>query len=141
MIISLKPFSKHSTPQQVDIRLSERLPKHIVADCILHCDYLVKSFPDYYTISLDVSGELPLRCLRCLDEYCYPYENHTELAICRDDETAEKLMEVYECIVSDRLEVDLVEVLTDELHLYVPEKHADLIDCHDEIASIIINNE
>lgn len=132
MIICLKTCSKHSVRQHVDIKLSERLPTHIIPDCNLHCDYFVKSFPAYYSLTLDVSGIVTARCLRCLDEYIYDYKNHTELAICRNDEMAEKLMDAYECIVSLDDEIDLREIITDELHLYVPEKHMNFIDCHNE---------
>ena len=141
MNICLKTCSRYPDAQQVDIQLSERLPFYIVSDCKVHCDYFVKSFPGYYTLTLDVSGILPIHCQRCLDEFKHHYVNHTELAICRDDTIAEQLMDEYECIVSDQLEIDLHEIITDELHLYVPEKHTDLIDCHSEITSMIGNNE
>lgn len=129
MIICLKTCSRHPEPQQVDVTLSERLPVHIVSECNVHCDYLVKSFPGYYVLTLDVAGTLPARCLRCLEEYALDYVNRTELAICRDDKIAEKLMDEYECIVLDRFEIDLCEIITDELHLYVPEKHVG-VNCH-----------
>lgn len=123
MKLCLKTCSRHIEPQQADLTLSERLPVHIVSECHVHCDYLVKSFPAYYLLILNVSGVIPVCCQRCLGEYSLDYMNHTELAICRDDKTALKLMDEYECVVLDRFEIDLREIITDELHLYAPEKH------------------
>lgn len=139
MIICLHTCAAYSEPQQVDITLSERLPPHIVAECNLHCAYSVKSFPDYYILTLDVSGNLPVCCFRCMEIYSYPYTNYTELAICRDEKTAEKCMAEYESLVLDQYKVDLQTILTDELHLYVPEKHSDRYDCQYKFATDVVN--
>jgi uncharacterized protein len=129
MMICLKTASNQSAPTRVQLKLSERLPSFIVSDCTLDCEYLVQQFPDYYLLKLDVSGMLTIQCQRCMGVFIYPYDNHTVLAICRDEVTAENLMEQYECIASSENEVDLVSIVTDELHLYAPEKHAELIEC------------
>lgn len=133
MMICLHTASRQSTPTRVQLKLSERLPAHIVSDCILDCEYLVQQRPDYYLLKLDVSGMLTIQCQRCMDVLTYPYDNHTELAICRDEATAERLMDQYECITLSKNEVDLVSIVTDELHLYTPEKHAELIECTGKI--------
>lgn len=140
MIICLKTCSTHNLPQRATIKLSERLPIHIVSDCTLNCDYFVRNCAEYYVLTLDVSGIIPIRCLRCLEVFKYDYQNHTELALCRDEAMAEELMEEYECVVCDPKEVDLVCILTDELHLYIPEKHPDLIDCNHKIGCDVVNN-
>lgn len=127
MIICLKTCSIKSEPQHAVINLTSRLPKHILSDCTLNCDYLVRQYPNYYTLTLDVDGILPIQCLRCMESFSFPYKNHTEIAVCSDDETAAQLMNQYECIVGAHQSVDLVEVLTDELHLYAPEMHIE--DC------------
>ncbi len=129
MMICLKTASNQSAPTRVQLKLTERLPYYIVSDCTLDCEYLVQRLPNYYLLKLDVSGILTIQCQRCLAPFTYPYDNHTELAICRDEVTAENLMEQYECIVASQNEVDLVAIVTDELHLYAPEKHAELIEC------------
>jgi uncharacterized protein len=133
MIICLKTATKQDYPIRVQLNLTERLPHQIISDCSLVCEYVVSRYPDYYVLTLDVTGELPMQCQRCLGEFAQPYKNHTTLAICTNESTAEKLMESYECIVSPQLEVNLNEIVTDELHLYAPEKHEELIDCTDKI--------
>lgn len=134
MMICLKTASNQSAPTRVQLKLSERLPYYIVSDCTLDCEYLVQRFPNYYLLRLNVSGELSIQCQRCLENFTYPYENQTEVAICRDDLTAESLMEQYECIVAPQNELDLVPIVTDELYLYAPEKHAELIDCTEKFS-------
>lgn len=129
MIICLKIASKQLESSRVQLNLSERLPFHIVSDCALVCDYFVRSYPDYYLLTLDVSGVLSIQCQRCLEIFQYDYSNRTELAVCRDETTAENMMEQYDCIVSSHHEVDLGAIVTDELHLYAPEKHPELIEC------------
>lgn len=71
---------------------------------------------------------LILTCQRCLGEFSYHYSNLTEVAVCDSDETAEKMMNQYDCLVSTN-QVDLQEIVTDELHLYAPEFHFDLNEC------------
>lgn len=139
--INLKTSVKLLKPQQVRVTLSERLPLHIVSDCELCCDYFVKQTPDYTLLTLDVTGILPICCMRCCEIFQFNYENHTEIALCRDEETAESWMDTYDCIVYNQDEVDLIPILTDELHLYAPEKHPNPIDCHSKIQFPLENSE
>ncbi len=129
MMICLNTISNQSEPTHVQLNLTERLPFFIISDCVVDCDYMVQRFDDYYLLSLKVSGELLIQCQRCLGEFQHHYVNQTELAICRDERVAEKWMAHYECIVSGHSEVDLTSIITDELYLYAPEKHAELIEC------------
>lgn len=133
MVINLVTCSKQAGKSHTQIKLSERLPFFIVSDCVLECDYSVQTYPDYFLLTLDVSGTIPTQCQRCLDVFESDYSNYTELAICRDEKTAENLMEDYECIVNAQKEIDLVTVITDELYLYAPEKHLELIECNGKI--------
>lgn len=129
MLISLKSISNSLEPTRVALTLSKRLPFYIVSDCTMVCDYLIRRFPDYDLLVLDVSGEIQIECQRCLHEFSTPYQNHTEIAICRDERTAEQLMDQYECIVSKQSDIDLTDIVIDELYLYAPEKHTELIEC------------
>lgn len=131
MLICLKTLSAKAEPQHAVIRLTERLPQHIIADCVLNCDFIVRRFADYFTISLDVKGELSTRCMRCFQVFTHSYSNHTELAVCRNDLIAAQLMKDYECIVDDQTTLNLTDVLVDELHLYAPQKHS--FDCLNQV--------
>lgn len=127
--------------QNKTIMLQERLPNFITAPCHLHVTYQVEAKEDFYLISLHVTGELPLQCQRCLDEFNFPYDNKTVVAVCRNDERAEQILEHYECIVSANLQVNLEDVLIDELHLYAPQFHAEMSDCSNEINQILMRTK
>lgn len=113
--------------------LRDRLPNFLAAPCQLHVEYQVEAKEDLYIIYLHVEGELHIQCQRCLDEFNFPYDNKTVVAVCRNDERAEQVLEHYECIVSENLQVSLEDVLIDELHLYAPQFHSEISDCSSEI--------
>lgn len=140
MIINLKTNAAKAEQQEANIELRERLPAHVLSPCMIHCQFDVEAFNHYYVITLDVNSTLSVICQRCLKEFAYHYVNQTTLAICDSDEMAEKLMEQYECIVSNNNQVDLKELLTDELHLYVPESHPEITDCDNEIDRFITSD-
>ncbi|KTD41142.1 YceD family protein [Legionella parisiensis] len=124
--------------QTMTVTLSERLPNFITTICQLDITYHVEAKEDFYLIHLHVKGELPIRCQRCLDEFKFPYDNMTVVAVCRNDERAEQILEYYECIVSENLQVCLEDMLIDELHLYAPQFHPKINDCSSEINQILM---
>ncbi len=115
------------------LTVNERLPVFLIAPCQLTVSYHVEAKDDYYLIHLKVSGNVTSVCQRCMQEFPTSYENHTIIAVCRSDERAEQLLELYECIVSSNWQVDLGELVVDELHLYAPQFHPDINDCDSEI--------
>ncbi len=137
MKICLKTYAKQSTQQCVVVHMQNRLPDHIHAPCELTCKFHVEACSNYFLMVYDVQGLLAITCQRCLGEFNHPYSNQTQLAVCADDATAERLMEHFECVVSPDYPLDLNEVLADELHLFSPEKHLDFGDCDPEINRII----
>lgn len=141
MIINLKKFAVSDDLQRCELVLDERLPPFIKSPSTLSCKFHVKMLQNYYVMPLELSADLKCICQRCLGEYDHHYQNKTELAICFDDETAEKLMELYECIVSVSGQVDLKELLTDELYLYGPEFHPEISDCDNEIKRFITEEQ
>jgi len=129
----LKISLKTASHQKAAVKLSERLPKRVHSPSELAYTAQVTDYNDYYLLSLDVEGTLTITCQRCLQAFQYEYGNHTQLAVCANDAVAEKLMEQFECIVAKDDEVDLDEILTDELHLFAPEKHVNSADCNSEM--------
>jgi uncharacterized protein len=68
--------------------------------------------------------------------------NHqTLLAVCQNDIQAETLMEQFECVVAVDSQINLLEVLADDLHLFAPEKHTHLADCNPEIRQWIVEQD
>ncbi|KTD06432.1 metal-binding protein [Legionella gratiana] len=139
-MLHLQEMVKHGS-QNRTIMLSERLPNFITAPCSLDVTYWVEAKEDFYLIYLHVTGKLPLQCQRCLDEFNFPYDNKTVVAVCRNDERAEQILEYYECIVSANLQVSLEDILIDELHLYAPQFHAEMSDCSSEINQILMGRK
>ncbi|RUQ81885.1 YceD family protein [Legionella septentrionalis] len=137
MKICLKTLAKEANAQSFAIRLDHRLPPHVDGVCQLVCDIQVEERNDYYLLSLQARGDVRIICQRCLTAFPFLYENQTQIAICSQDEIAERLMEQYECIVLPGSQVDLTEILIDDLYLFTPEKHENLEDCDVETRSFI----
>jgi len=132
MILYLQELVKQGQ-RATQVTLNERLPAFLTAPCDLDVTYQVNFTDGYFLIDLHVKGELHLQCQRCLDEFKFHYDNQTTIAVCRDDERAEQLLEHYECIVSANFQIGLEDLIADELHLYAPQFHAQISDCSSEI--------
>jgi uncharacterized protein len=115
------------------ITISDRLPSFLSAPCHLGVTYQVEAEDNFYLMHLVVSGELEVTCQRCMQEFHLTYNNPTTIAVARSDERAEQLLELYECIVSSNWQVDLDDIVSDDLHLYVPQFHEDIKDCDHDI--------
>ncbi|OCH99325.1 metal-binding protein [Legionella jamestowniensis] len=130
-MINLKAAAVKAAPELVTLELHERLPAHVKPVCKVSCKFSVEEQSRYYLLTLSVNSNLKITCQRCLKEFNYQYANETQLAICSSEEMAERLMSQYESVIADNNEVDLVELVTDELHLYTPELHSEIADCDD----------
>jgi uncharacterized protein len=115
------------------VTISDRLPPFIVAPCHLDVRYQIEAKDNFYLVDLHVKGPLIVTCQRCLQEFSLAYENSTTIAVARSDERAEQLLELYECIVSSNWQIDLEDLVSDDLHLYVPQFHNDINDCDQDI--------
>ena len=136
-MLYLPEVVKHD-PQQKKITINERLPSFIASPCQLNVLYDVKAEEGFYLINLEVNGELVVLCQRCLQEFNLTYNNQTKIAVARNDERAEQLLEHYECIVSTNHQVELEDLVIDELHLYVPQFHEETKDCDEEVNQFLI---
>lgn len=109
--------------------ITERLPFYVKKADISSFYYTTQMFKEYYLLTLEVSAELKIECQRCMHDFDYKYNNINNLAVCRSEEIAEKLMTEYEPLVSMTNEIDLIEIITDDLHLFCPEIHDNLDAC------------
>lgn len=137
MIICLKTHAKQTGSRTVAIRIQERKPARVSTPCELTCVFQVEAYRDYYLLTLDVKGSMEVACQRCLANFQQDYTNQTILAVCSNDAVAETLMASHECIVAKDHQVNLVDIVADELHLYLPEKHADYSECDLETSGLI----
>jgi len=129
MIKSLKILAKQINPTHIEVTLTQRLPDYIQSPCHITCDIQVTKKQDYYQLTLIVCGQITVTCQRCLGHFVEAYSNRSELALCPDDVIAERLMSIMECTVNPGDDIDLEAIITDELHLFCPEKHRDINDC------------
>src|SRR3990167_3467885 len=127
IILSKAVFDTLQGPFQIQI--DERLPSFILSPCTIGYHYKFSKHADYYLLELTLQGEIHISCQRCLGDFKYPYKNKSIVAVCRSEDVAERLMASYDCIVSDTNEVDLSQIITDDIHLYCPEKHAEIYEC------------
>ncbi|HVT62185.1 MAG TPA: YceD family protein [Legionellaceae bacterium] len=129
MTPSLKTLAKQNESSHFEMEIKERLPSFIQAPAHLNCTIRVEKTAHYYHLMLGVKGLIHVICQRCLHEFDYPFNQNNDIALCADEDTAEKMMTKMDSIVHLKDELDIVSIVTDELHLYCPEKHLDLNEC------------
>ena len=113
----------------INVIIKGRLPSYIPLPCELTCDLKIEPYNRYKLISMDTRGSFVVTCQRCLEDFVYDYQHSNQLAVCRDEETASEQMVNFDCIVSNINTIDITEILTDDLHLFVNSFHPCLSDC------------
>ena len=137
MKLCLKSQAKQAGLRQVALTLVDRLPAQLQGPCALRCDLDVTQQGEYYLLRLALFGETTLTCQRCLNAFSHGINTQSELAVCRDDATADSMMARFDCLVSADDELDIIEIVTDEMHLFLPESHPEPSDCQEEIGRMI----
>ncbi len=132
MNLNLKKCLKDKIYEQV-LTLTERLPEHYTQPCVINVSYSVEPADDHLLLHLKTGGLVHFSCLRCMSDVARQYENELTIAVTNQEEQAEKLMEDYECIVAADFSINLLDVITDELHLYGPEKHLEGENCAENL--------
>lgn len=122
---SLKTLAKQMHPMQTSLQLNERLPYYIHSPCTVDCEVTVRQEHRYYHLNLKISGQFTISCQRCAKDFPFAYEHSSELAVCVDDDTANRMMIRMDSIVHPEDDLDLIAIVTDDLHLFCPEKHED----------------
>ncbi len=116
-------MAKQAHPSQAILHVQERLPYYVQSPCDLHCELSVRQESHYYHLNLKISGQITIHCQRCAQDFQHAYEHSSELAICWDDATADRMMSRLDCIVQTEDDLDLLALATDDIHLFCPEKH------------------
>ncbi|MBN9229314.1 MAG: hypothetical protein BGO90_06030 [Legionella sp. 40-6] len=123
--------------QTTKLKIDARLPPFIEKPVELDVDFTVTPAQNFYVMDLRVKGRLDVQCQRCLEYFVHSYDNATRIAICSNDEQAEKLQNEYECVVADGFLIELEELVADELHLYAPTFHETVSLCSQEINTFL----
>ncbi|MCA0403558.1 MAG: hypothetical protein LCH30_07125 [Proteobacteria bacterium] len=137
MQINLKNSKLENVQQTAVFEIKSRLPSHVKDKAVIHCDFSFSKIDDYFLLDLSIKASLDLICQRCLADFKLDHTNQTQLAISDKEKVLERLMENYDCITAPNLIIDLVDILTDELYLYVPEFHALQEECDEHISAFI----
>lgn len=141
MLINFKKIQTKAEWTQVALTLHERLPMHITSPCVATCGLVVEKQDKYFLLQLEIDAPLTIICQRCLNAFCHHFHHALELAVTHSDKMADVLMKEFECIVMENHQINLVDLITDELHLYTPQTHADDSDCDQEMAQFICAEE
>lgn len=136
MLINLRAAAS-TIPQQLQVELTERLPAHVLPPCQLQCEYRVEQLDDYFLVTMAIHGQITMVCQRCMHEYPHVYDNTTVIAACSTEEKAEQLMAAYECVLMKKNQIDFIELITDDLHLYSPQHHLDPKDCDESVGDYL----
>lgn len=129
MKICLKSHARQKSSETVSLHLKERLPERLSSPCEVTCEFLVEACSDYYLLTTDVRGTFGVTCQRCLEDFQHEYAHQTTLAVCANDLVANDIMSTYDCMVAVDHQINLIDVVTDELNLFLPEKHLDQEVC------------
>lgn len=125
------------TMKDVSIHIENRLPSYVNRPCDFYGDIHVKKEDDHYILHITMQGDVFINCERCLGEFEYHQVLETSLAIACSEEAAKRLMSRMEVEVSANASIDLVDVVTDELHLSLPKQHPDTSACDEEVSRFI----
>jgi uncharacterized protein len=77
-------------------------------------------------LHVEVSGELPLRCERCLQSMHWPLRLDTRLTVLNEDREAEELAEPFDSVVMEDGALSLDTVIEDEILAALP-----MVPAHD----------
>lgn len=141
MKLNLQNLIKKGEKTEILLTLQERLPEYLHTPCQVAIELNIKKQDDYWLLHLKTQADLHINCQRCAEDFVLPYINETELAVCETEARAESLLALYDCIVDDRAELSLDNIITDELYLYVPQFHPDLQDCDKIVHQYISNSQ
>lgn len=132
-MINIKSAALENNPQEIEITINERLPEVIMNPVIAKVTYQAKSYDNYYLLTIAIKAELKIACQRCLGMYATVLETENIIAVCPDEETAERVLTEYESITTKNDFIDLEAIITDELHLSCPLMHSNENDCDKEV--------
>ena len=140
MKIDLKKKLNMSTMISEKTCIDERLPNHVVEPFEMYYQYHVEDKGDYFLLKLQESANIPIYCQRCMQAFTTDYQLVSELAICPNEQMAEKYQSSYDVIVANDYLVDFKEILIDNVYLFSPQFHLQLADCDQNHVKLMQND-
>ena len=121
MNICLKTWARQESASEVTVCLHDRLPAWIRSPCSLTTVVKIEEQAKHYRLSFRLQGTIAICCQRCFEwvDYTYTHQNNIVVLSCDAELVRHSLDE--DCIVANAGEINWLDVVTDELHLYAPE--------------------
>lgn len=92
-----------------------------------------------YIISLEVKGDLPLTCQRCLEEFTFSIDKKLELiALNSIDNISNREGDFEPVILDDSGRVNLYEIISDEVILSIPHVPKHAVENCGEVSDVIV---
>lgn len=126
-----------SVSKPIHAVLTTRLPAHVEGPCSVVCEAEVVKEADHHVLTVMVCGEVKVICQRCLETFNHDHRHTIRLAVCSDESQVATLMERYDGVMVGDHEPNLIEIVTDDLHLSVPERHLDIEVCDQEMQKMM----
>lgn len=132
MNIDVKKKSNQNLSEVQKVLLDERLPYYVTESFLMNFQYQIENRGEFYLIKLKEFASIPVQCQRCAEIWFFDYQNEVELAICPSEQVAEKYQSVHDVIVVPDLILDIKDVLIDNMHLFLPNKHLEVDKCNQD---------
>ena len=114
------------------ILLDERLPDFINKPIEICFTYEIERYPEYYLLNLHEKATIELVCQRCSDIWQYEYSNVHKMAVLLSEKNIGTYESLFDVIVSPDLTLDIKEIILDNMHLFLPEKHENVDHCNQD---------
>ena len=118
-------------------RLLERLNDS--PETALSIAYGFEQIEEQLLMKLSIKGVLSLRCMRCMDNLTQVVDVQSTYELVEDINTPMGADHVYEQVQYEAPYLDLATVVSDELLLTLPEKHAE--DCSETLEALSSNGK
>jgi uncharacterized protein len=133
-----KKLNRHLSEVQ-QVVLDERLPEFVADSFPMNFQYQIEDRGEFYLMKLKEFASVPAHCQRCGERWLCDYQNEVELAICPSEQVAEKYQSLYDVIVVPDLILDIKDVLIDNMHLFLPNKHLEVEKCNQDQLKLMQN--
>ena len=137
MKIELRKFANKGRVDNQHVSLNERLPANVHGPVNMDFSFAIEDRGEYYLLNLVEAANLELICQRCGDIWPYHYQQQHELAVCANEEIAEKYQSIYDPIVAEKGMLDFLTILTDNMYLFLPVNHENLDCCNQDQLKLI----
>jgi uncharacterized protein len=130
MKIDMRKKVNTSKNEAIKVVLDDRLPSYVIDSIEMTFSYEVEKEGPLYILTIHEKACPKIQCQRCMEECSQPFEHTSQIAICGSDEIAQQYQSAYDLIVASDFIIEINDILIDDLHLYLPNFHKKIDQCH-----------